>query len=95
MVGIGFFSKEIFRASERPVFSLKKASKDFIIRQTVIAIRGHCERFRSPEVLPERKYSVWIGGSILASLSTFQLNGAVGYDTNNKHGGLLLTTPFY
>jgi actin-related protein len=22
--------------------------------------------------LPERKYSVWIGGSILASLSTFQ-----------------------
>merc|ERR1712090_65871 len=32
-----------------------------------------CRR-RSPPSLPppERKYSVWIGGSILASLSTFQ-----------------------
>ena len=28
----------------------------------------------SPQIIapPERKYSVWIGGSILASLSTFQ-----------------------
>ncbi|KAI8620845.1 hypothetical protein BC830DRAFT_1077530 [Chytriomyces sp. MP71] len=27
---------------------------------------------------PERKYSTWIGGSILASLSTFQENVAIG-----------------
>ncbi|GMI39463.1 hypothetical protein TeGR_g9363, partial [Tetraparma gracilis] len=32
------------------------------------------ERFRCVKIVapPERKYSVWIGGSILASLSTFQ-----------------------
>ena len=29
---------------------------------------------------PERKYSVWIGGSILASLSTFQHRGALLYE---------------
>ena len=29
--------------------------------------------------LAERKYSVWIGGSILASLSTFQQVGASLY----------------
>merc|ERR1719361_43033 len=32
---------------------------------------------------PERKYSVWIGGSILASLSTFQQIGSPSKSTTN------------
>merc|ERR1719361_417214 len=32
---------------------------------------------------PERKYSVWIGGSILASLSTFQQIGSPSKNTTN------------
>lgn len=47
---------------------------------------------------PERKYSVWIGGSILSSLSTFQqvgaavevwwgLGGAAGRPISPVHGG--------
>jgi actin-related protein len=34
-----------------------------------LASAGYCLQVVAP---PERKYSVWIGGSILASLSTFQ-----------------------
>ena len=41
-----------------------------------IAVQGSPRARRPPEDqggrAPERKYSVWIGGSILASLSTFQ-----------------------
>merc|ERR1712226_434423 len=34
---------------------------------------------------PERKYSVWIGGSILASLSTFQQMWITKNTTNAAH----------
>ena len=40
-----------------------------IARSLLNTVQTSCAQVVAP---PERKYSVWIGGSILASLSTFQ-----------------------
>ncbi|OUC41092.1 hypothetical protein D917_00487 [Trichinella nativa] len=38
---------------------------------------------------PERKYSVWIGGSIMASLSAFQ-NMWISYKDYEEHGSAIV-----
>merc|ERR1712130_869178 len=74
-------------AAETKITSLERNIKTLMVeieelRQVRINLEGSISKWQAEnadwkkkyenEAPPERKYSVWIGGSILASLSTFQ-----------------------
>merc|ERR1712210_432326 len=60
-------AKRAKRPQQRPPLKSLRPSSLFLTGFFISS-----SKFLNLRVLPERKYSVWIGGSILASLSTFQ-----------------------